>query len=261
MIDTHCHLTFPEFSGRVDAVLAAARAAGVHGAVTIATTTANALECVALAAAHEGVYASAGVHPLYSDSPCDWEQMHRAALHPKCVAWGELGLDRHYAKPPFDVQRSVLDEQLSQVRRWSEEGLAKPVIVHCREAFADLVPILASSGLPRERFVFHCFTGTPSDARMVLDFGAWISFTGVVTYPSAREVREAAKLVPTDRMMVETDAPFLSPQPVRGQWPNEPRHVVHVAHALAELRGVDPHELERALDTNAERFFGVRWTR
>ncbi len=261
MIDTHCHLTFPEFSGRVDAVLAAAHADGVHGAVTVATTTANALECVALAAAHEGLYASAGIHPLYSDSPCDWEDMHRAALHPKCVAWGELGLDRHYAKPPIALQRAVLDEQLSRILRWSDEGLAKPVIVHCREAFADLVPILASCGLPRERFVFHCFTGTPADARLVLDFGAWISFTGVVTYPSARDLREAATLVPIDRMMVETDAPFLSPQPVRGHWPNEPRHVVHVAQALAALRGMDPHELASALDANAERFFGVRWAR
>lgn len=261
MIDTHCHLTFPEFSGRVDAVLAAARADGVHGAVTVATTTANALECVALAAQHEGLYASAGIHPLYADSPCDWEEMHRAALHPKCVAWGELGLDRHYAKPPIAMQRAVLDEQLSHILRWSMEGLAKPVIVHCREAFADLVPILASCGLPRERFVFHCFTGTPADARLVLDFGAWISFTGVVTYPSARELQEAATLVPIDRMMVETDAPFLSPQPVRGHWPNEPRHVVHTAHALAALRGMDPHELASALDMNAERFFGVRWTR
>jgi len=259
MIDTHCHLTFPEFSGRVHAVLAAARSAGVHGAITIATTTANALECVALAAEHDGVYASAGVHPLYADSPCDWQAMHRAALHPKCVAWGELGLDRHYDKPPLAVQRSVLDEQLSHIRRWTEEGLAKPVIVHCREAFADLVPILEASGLPRDRFVFHCFTGTPTDARMVLDFGAWISFTGVVTYPSARALREAARLVPMDRMMVETDAPFLSPQPVRGVWPNEPQHVVHVANALAELRGVDPREMERMLDSNAERFFGVRW--
>ncbi|MFM7479639.1 MAG: TatD family hydrolase [Planctomycetota bacterium] len=260
MIDTHCHLTFPEFAGRVDAVLMAARAVGVHGAVTIATTTANALECVALADTHDGVYASAGVHPLYSDSPCNWEEMHRAALNPKCVAWGELGLDRHYAKPPLAMQRAVLDEQLSHIRRWTEDGLAKPVIVHCREAFADLLPILASSGLPHDRFVFHCFTGMSADARMVLDFGAWISFTGVVTYPSARDLREAARLVPLDRMMVETDAPFLSPQPVRGDWPNEPRHVVHIAHALAELRGVDPHELERTLDMNAERFFGVRWT-
>jgi TatD DNase family protein len=261
MIDTHCHLTFPEFSGRVDAVLAAARTAGVHGAITISTTTANALECVALATERDGVYASAGVHPLYADSPCDWQDMHRAALHGKCVAWGELGLDRHYDNPPLAVQRSVLDEQLAHIRRWTAEGLAKPVIVHCREAFADLVPILEASGLPRDRFVFHCFTGTPADARMVLDFGAWISFTGVVTYPSARALREAARLVPTDRMMVETDAPFLSPQPVRGVWPNEPRHVVHVAHSLAELLGVDPHEMERTLDSNAERFFGVRWVR
>ncbi len=259
MIDTHCHLTFPEFSGQVESVLTAARAVGVRGVVTVATTTANALECVALADAQVGVFASAGVHPLYADSPRDWHEMHRAALHPKCVAWGELGLDRHYDKPPLEMQRKVLDEQLANIIRWTGEGLAKPVIVHCREAFADLISILASSGLPRERFVFHCFTGTREDARAVLDFGASISFTGVVTYPSARELHEAARLVPIDRMMVETDAPFLAPQPVRGQWPNEPRHVVHVAQALAAIHGIDPQELERTLDSNAERFFGVRW--
>ncbi len=256
MIDTHCHLTFPDFSGRVGEVLAEAARAGVHSCITIATTTADATRTTALAGEHERLFASAGVHPLYADAPCDWNEMRRAGEHPKCVAWGELGLDRHYDTPPESQQRAILDEQLAHIRAWRAEGLAKPIIVHCRTAFHELMPLLAKSGLPGDRFVFHCFTGDSSDARLALDLGAMISFTGVLTFPNAREVRAAAALVPRDRLMIETDAPFLSPQPVRGAHPNEPKHVVHVAAALASARGEDPIELNEQLDRNAVAFFG-----
>ncbi len=256
MIDTHCHLTFPEFDGRVVQVMADAALAGVHAAITIATTTADAIRATELAALHPRLFATAGIHPLYSDRPLDWEELRRAGQHPKCLAWGELGLDNHYDTPPSAMQREVLDTQLAHIARWTSEGLAKPIVVHCRKAFADLLPLLAASGLPRDRFVFHCFTGDSNDARAVLNFGAYISFTGVLTFPGAPEVRSAAKLVPADRMMVETDSPFLAPQPVRGVWPNEPKHVVHVAAALAVARGEDPIALNEQLDENAARFFG-----
>ena len=256
MIDTHCHLTFPEFAGRVSQVLDAAVRVGVHSAITIATTTADAIRTTELAALHPRLFASAGVHPLYSDKPCDWAELRRAGEHPKCVAWGELGLDNHYDKPPAAQQRAILEEQLAHIIRWSNEGLAKPIIVHCRKAFADLVPILTATGLPGERFVFHCFTGDSNDVRMALDIGAYISFTGVLTFPGAPDVRAAAKIVPIDRLMVETDSPFLAPQPVRGEWPNEPRFVLHVAEALAQVRGEDPIQLNEQLDENAVRFFG-----
>lgn len=256
MIDTHCHLTFPDFAGRVTEVLDAAARIGVHSAITISTTTADAIRTTELAALHPRLFATAGVHPLYSDKPCDWTELRHAGEHPKCVAWGELGLDNHYDTPPAARQRMILEEQLAHIIRWSAEGLAKPIVVHCRKAFADLVPILAATGLSGDRFVFHCFTGDSNDVRIALDFGAFISFTGVLTFPGAPEVRAAAKLVPLHRLMVETDSPFLAPQPVRGAWPNEPRHVVHVAAALAEARGDDPEKLNEQLDENAARFFG-----
>lgn len=257
MIDTHCHLTFEQYEGRVGEVLAAARNDGVWGAITIATTAADARNALLLAQQHENLWCSAGMHPLYSDHDTDWETIRAVAQDPKCVAWGELGLDHHYSKPPRDVQQRVLDEQLEHIERWTNEGLDKPIVVHCRDAFDDLIAVFRDAPFPPERYVFHCFTGTSDDARKVLDFGAWISFTGVVTFRNAPEVGEAAKLVPADRMMVETDAPFLSPEPVRTVRPNEPRYVVHIANHIAKLRGVDPGEFERQLDSNAQRFFGI----
>jgi len=256
VVDTHCHLTSREYDGRLDEILAAARACGVHACVTISTTTADAERCVAVAEDHKGVLATAGIHPLHSADPIDWAQMRRAAEHPRCVAWGELGLDRHYRDPPLDLQRRVLDEQLAHIRQWASEGLDKPVVIHCRDAFADLIPVLASSGLDPSRFVFHCFTAGPMEAKAVLDFGAWISFTGVVSFRNAPQVREAAAMVPDDRIMAETDAPWLSPEPVRTARPNEPRFVTHVARAIAAARGTTYEALEALLDANAERFFG-----
>ena len=260
MIDTHCHLTFPEYAGRVDSVLSEARAAGVFGAITISTTTADAQNALALAESHRDLWCTAGVHPLYSDRPADWSAMRAVGLHAKCIGWGELGLDRHYSEPSQEVQRRVLDEQLAHLARWRTEDprLDKPVVVHCREAFDELIPVLRASGLPPERFVFHCFTAGPREMRLLLDFGAWVSFTGVVTFANAKDTRAAAALAPADRVMVETDAPFLTPEPHRKVRPNEPRFVVHVADALAQLWNRPPAEVHAQLGSNARRFFGVK---
>lgn len=279
MIDTHCHLTFPDFAGRTDQVLADAAAAGVTGAITISTTTHDCLEALAIARAHRNVWCSSGVHPLYADAGDAravrrnggetghrWENLRAVASDPKCVAWGELGLDNHYPDPPRDVQRRVLHEQLAFIQSVNHDGpggIGKPgglpVVLHCREAFDDLIPVLKGLSLPPERFVFHCFTGGPDDMRKLLDFGAWVSFTGVLTYPNAPEVREAAKLAPADRIMVETDAPFLPPVPHRGKRPCVPAWVVHTARALADVRGggVKFDDLHEQLNRNTERFFGV----
>jgi TatD DNase family protein len=199
MFDTHCHLTFDCFEGRIDRVLADAKAAGVRGCISIATTTDGLPGLTALADAHPEIWCSAGVHPLYSDRPIDWDAMLAAARHPKCVAWGELGLDHHYDQPDRSLQRQVLEDQLAKIETWSSEGLQKPVVIHCRKAFEDLLPVLEASSLPNDRFVFHCFTGNEADARAVLDFGAWISFTGIVTFPNATEVASASDLVPDPR--------------------------------------------------------------
>ena len=185
--------------------------------------------------------------------------MRQVGLDPKCVAWGELGLDKHYQEPSQETQLAVLAEQLSHLAQWRREDarLDKPVVIHCREAFDELIPILRGSRLPAERCVFHCFTAGPREMRMLLDFGAVVSFTGVVTFRNATATREAAKLAPIDRVMVETDAPFLTPEPHRTVRPNEPRFVVHVAEALATLWGADCEATNAALAANARRFFGL----
>jgi TatD DNase family protein len=257
VIDTHCHLLGPGLREQLPRTLEIARAAGVHAVITIGTTTSDSRASASIASAHPDVWFSAGVHPLHSEDPRDWDDMLAAARHPRCVAWGELGLDRHYAQPSQGIQRAVLEEQLAHIVRWTADGLAKPVVVHCRRAVPDLLPVLRASGLPADRFVFHCFTETPAEARMVLDFGAMISFTGVVTFRNAPEVAEAARLVPDDRIMCETDAPWLSPEPVRSAKPCTPAMVMHTARFLAALRRTPWDDFERTVDANARRFFGL----
>ena len=259
MIDTHCHLTFSQFAGRIEEVLADASAAGVDRVITVGTTPADCLQAQNVAMRYPGVWCTAGIHPLEASGSRDFSLLKQVVRHRRCVAFGELGLDRHYDDPPQSDQLSLLDEQLAFVESCSvnDDVGAKPIVVHCRDAFGELLSAFGAAGFDPARYVFHCFTGTPADARRVLDFGAWISFTGVVTFANAPEVAAAAKIVPADRLMVETDAPYLSPEPVRKVRPNEPKHVVHTARFLAELRGVDADELIRTLDANAQRFFGL----
>ncbi|GJQ30265.1 MAG: TatD-related deoxyribonuclease [Phycisphaerae bacterium] len=263
MIDTHCHLTFPDFAepswpGGVGAVLAEAQRAGVTGCITISTTTRDARRALAVAHAHARVWCSAGVHPLYADDgPHEWEAMREVGTDPKCVAWGELGLDNHYDQPARQSQHAVLETQLTHLQAWKADGLEKPVILHCREAFADLIPILNRTTLDPAKFVFHCFTGEEADMRRVLDFGAHVSFTGVVTYRNAQAVRRAAQLVPADRIMVETDAPFLSPDPHRGERPCRPWMCSVTARRLAEIRGVAFESFHEQVNETTRRFFGV----
>ncbi len=259
MIDTHCHLTFPDYAGRLDEVLDDASALGVTGAISIATTTRDSLDTLRLAQEHEFVWCSVGVHPLYSDKgPHDWDVLRQHAKEPKCVAFGELGLDNHYDHPPKATQHSVLAEQLSVIESCWDEGDTLPIVIHCRKAFDDLIPILKSCKIDADRFVFHCFTGTPEDVRKVLDFGASVSFTGVVTYSNAKDVAEAAVLVPNDRILVETDAPFLSPDPMRGKRPCLPGYARYTAEFLAKIRSVSFSEFHQQIDDNTERFFGIR---
>lgn len=263
MIDTHCHLTFPDFAeperpGGVAGVLARAAEHGVMGAITISTTTEDCLEALAVAERFATVWCSAGVHPLYShETPHRWENLRKVAARPRCVAWGELGLDNHYTGAHRAVQHEVLAEQLAFIERCRAEGIDKPVVIHCREAFADLLPILRRSSLDLSRVVFHCFTGTPAEAKQVLDLGAWISFTGVATYKNAQGVREAAAMMPRDRMMLETDAPFLSPEPHRGERPCEPWMASVTGQHLAGVLGVAWEALHAQVNENTRRFFGV----
>jgi len=260
MIDTHCHLTFPDFQGQVPEVLAEAARAGVTGAITISTTTQDCLEALAIAAEYPSVWCSAGVHPLYADDgPHHWPNLRLVAAHPRCVAWGELGLDNHYPEPAAEVQRRVLSEQLAFIETCASgpDPIDLPIVLHCREAFDDLLPMLRRTRLDPTRFVFHCFTGTPEDMRKILTFGAMVSFTGIVTYRNAAEVREAARLAPLERVMVETDAPYLSPDPYRGKRPCKPAMAAVTARHLAELRGEDWDTFHHAINTNTTRFYKI----
>jgi len=258
VIDTHAHLCFPDYAGKIDETLAQARQAGVMGVISIACTTQDSHDQLRLAEQHEHIWCTAGVHPLYSDKgPHDWAAIREIAKHPKCVAWGELGLDNKHEHPPRSVQDPVLAEELAFIESCKGDGIDLPIVIHCREAFDDLLPILRATTLDPARFVFHCFTGNTDDARKVLDFGATISFTGVVTYKNAKDVAEAAKIVPSDRILIETDAPFLSPDPKRGTWPCVPAFARYTAEFVARVRGESFIDFHDQIDANTESFFGI----
>ncbi|MCB9838299.1 MAG: TatD family hydrolase [Phycisphaeraceae bacterium] len=256
MIDTHCHLTFDNFRGRVDEILAGAEAVGVTGAITVSTTSESAVRCLAMANERKAVWCTSGVHPLHShEGPHDWDVIRKVAASPRCVAWGELGLDNHYDEPPKDIQLKALHTQLELIAGAGE--INKPVVLHCREAFGELIPLLKGSGIDPARFVFHCFTGSPDDMRALLDLGAMVSITGIVTYRNAKSIQDAVKLAPLERIMVETDAPFLAPEPHRREWPNEPKWSRVTAGFLAELRGEPWDVFHNAINRNTERFYGI----
>lgn len=264
MIDTHCHLTFPALADRAAEVIAAARAAGVDRMISVGTTPDDAAAALALAEAHEGVYATVGLHPHHVQSVMDRavlrEAMHRLAAEPKVVALGEMGLDYHYDDPPRDTQQRAFAWQLEIVAELDDSLPADkrlPIIIHNRKADADVLAMILDSGLDADRFVFHCFSGNASEAERILESGAWISFTGIVTFPNAQDVAAASDRVPLERLMVETDAPYLTPAPHRKVRPNEPRYVVDVARFLAERRGMSFDEFAAHTDANARRFFAL----
>lgn len=263
MIDTHCHLTFPDFAGRTHEIMDRAAEAGVLGAITISTSASDCEAALMVAMSHDRIWCTSGVHPLYADpnerggEPHDWDRIERCARHPKCVAWGELGLDNHHDKPSREIQRTVLADQIARIESCRNAGVEKPIVIHCRKAVDDLLPILRASTIPGDQFVFHCFTEVPEHAKAVLDFGAMISFTGVATYKNAPEVVESARLVPQDRIMIETDAPYLSPVPVRGTRPCEPAYAAHTARFLAQARNEPWDEFHDAINRNTARFFGI----
>jgi len=263
VIDTHCHLTFPDFqddrlAGGISGVLSRAAKEGITGCISVSTTVPDALCAQQIARSHPRVWFTAGVHPLYADNaPHDWAMLSGIAADPRCVAWGELGLDNHYNDPPRAVQDLVLEEHLALIESCDTRGLVKPVVIHCREAYRELIDRLRRSTIDASRFVFHCFTGDEADMRLVLDFGAHVSFTGVLTYRNAPQVRAAALLVPDGRFMVETDAPFLSPEPHRGVRPCQPWMASVTARRLAEVRGVPFEKLRSDVNDTTRRFFGI----
>ena len=254
MIDSHCHLAGPEFATDLDAVVARARDAGVTGALVIlaADDEEELGRAGQVSAAWDGVRFSAGVHPhaaaAFGDDPERAARLTAAALdaQPLARAVGEIGLDYHYDFAPRDAQQAVFTAQLRLAR---SRGL--PVVIHTREADEDTFRLLSDEG---GSGVLHCFTGDRAAARRALDLGFYISLAGIVTFPRALELKEVARLVPADRLLIETDSPFLSPAPQRGGR-NEPARVARVAEVVAELRGVAPQAVAAATRENFERLF------
>jgi TatD DNase family protein len=262
LIDTHCHLTFPELAGQVEAVLARAEAAGVSQLLTVATTAADAQGALEILKFSSCVFLVAGIHPHEAARAGPEELAALARLHRpggmppvlegRLVAVGEAGLDFHYDFAPPEVQERVFRAQIELAL-----AVGRPLVIHARSAEPRVCEILAEYPDLAGRFVFHCFSGGPELAERIVSLGGWVSFTGVVTFRTAGAVQAAAQIVPFDRMMIETDAPYLAPEPMRKVRPNEPALVVHTARRLAELRGVSYDELAARTTENARRFFGI----
>ena len=257
MVDSHCHIAGPEFTGDLEAVIARARAAGVQRALVILAADDDpelrqAAEVTRLwGDARFGV----GVHPhaagAFSSDPAKAAQRAQEAFdtQPLARAIGEIGLDYHYDFAPRDVQQQVFREQIRLARR-----LKRPIVIHTREAEEDTFRILEEERAGEIGGVFHCFTGDRAMAQRVLEIGFHLSLAGIVTFPRSHELKEVARMVPLDRLLVETDSPFLAPVPYRGMR-NEPARAVRVAEAIAEIRGTAPDAIAAAAADNFARLF------
>jgi len=253
LVDHHCHLDFPQLAEDLEGVLKRAQAAGVGVMVTISTRIRKLPELLAIAEAHDNVYCSVGTHPHNAHEELDVpvEEIVRLSQHPKVVAIGEAGLDYYYKHSTPDAQAEGFRRHIAAAR---QTGL--PLEIHTRDADDDTARILeeahAEGPFPA---ILHCYTGGTDLAQRALKLGLYVSFTGVVTFKKSDALRAIAKSVPLDRLLVETDAPFLAPEPYRGK-SNEPAYVVHTAHALAAVKGIGPDELAAATTENFFRLFG-----
>ncbi|MGO4621303.1 TatD family hydrolase [Ensifer sp. 2YAB10] len=252
LIDTHCHLDFPDFEAERDAIVARAHEAGVEQMITISTRVKRFEAILAIAEAYPNVFCSVGTHPHNADEELDitTEDLVRLSAHPKVVAIGEAGLDYFYDNAPRDAQIEGLRRHIAAAR---ETGL--PLVIHSRSADEDMAAILTEeTGKGAFPFLLHCFSSGPDLARVGVELGGYVSFSGILTFPKSEELREIAKTVPYDRMIVETDAPYLAPKPFRGKR-NEPAYVAHTAAVLAETIGVSAAEIATITTENAFRIF------
>jgi TatD DNase family protein len=253
LIDTHAHLDDGQFAADLPDVLARARAAGVTGVIAVGITASSSARCLDLAGRHPGLWATAGIHPneILEAAPGDWDRVRDLSARPGVAGIGETGLDRHWDRTPLAIQEEWLVRHL-------ELGRLRdlPVVLHCRDAEPDLLRLLGEEFDRRGpiRGVMHSFTGSAETAEACLAMGLDVSFAGMLTYKSAGALRQVAAGVPLDRVLVETDCPYLSPVPLRGKR-NEPANVVHTAACLAGLLGVDADELARRTTANARRLF------
>ncbi len=254
LVDSHCHLDFPHLSDQLGAVLARAREAGVGTLVTICTRVRNFDAVLAIAQDHDNIFCSVGTHPHNADEERDipLEEIVSLSAHPKVVAIGEAGLDYHYDNAPREDQEKGFRTHIAAAR---ETGL--PLVIHTRDADGDTARILEEE-MARGPFtaVLHCFTAGAELARRGVELGLYVSFSGVLTFKKSDALREIAANIPMDRLLVETDAPYLSPEPKRGR-KNEPANVVHTAARLAGVKGVSDQEIARVTTANFHRLFST----
>ena len=253
-IDTHCHVYDERTPGGADGSIANARAHDVESVIVIGTDADTTARALAVAARHDDVWATVGLHPHDAKLGFDTIEPFVAGLtaeqlaNKKIVAIGECGLDFHYDHSDRDVQRRVFAQQIELAKRYS-----LPLVIHTRNAWPDTFDVLDAEGVP-ERVIFHCFTGDEAEARQAVERGAWLSFSGIVTFNKADDIRRAAKFCPADKLLTETDAPWLAPVPHRGK-ENEPALVRVVGECLAQVRGESVSELARQTVRNAHEAF------
>jgi len=258
LIDTHCHLDDTRLAPELDAVLARMRATGVVAAVTVGTDPSGCRWSADLAEARPEIFAAVGFPPQEAGDPrpeSDWETLTALAIRPRVVAIGETGLDWHRDRAPRDAQRARFARHISIAR-----AAGKPLVIHCREAHADCLDQLRAEWPPPVSGVMHCFSGNADDARAALDLGLYLSFAAPVGYPGSTALREAARVAPADRIVVETDAPWLPPQSRRGRR-NEPAFVAETAAALAAARGMTAGALAEITTQNAIALFRLTVSR
>jgi TatD DNase family protein len=253
LIDTHAHLDDDQFAADRPTVLERARVAGVAPVVTVATTAESTAASLALAREHAGVFATAGIHPNNAAKALadDWDKVVALSAEARVVGIGETGLDRHWDDTPFPLQEDYFDRHLELSR-----STGKPIVIHCREAEADVLRMLRAAFDQHGpiRGVMHSFTGGVELAQACREMGLYLSFAGMLTYKNAAALRETAARQPIDRLLVETDSPYLAPVPVRGKR-NEPANVVHTAACLAQVLGVSPETLAEKTTANARALF------
>jgi TatD DNase family protein len=249
VIDSHCHLDDRQFDEDREAAIARARAAGVETMLAIGTGDGppDLEAAVRLAASHECIYATVGVHPHDAAKATEetFARLDALTNHPKVRAVGEIGLDYHYDFSPRDVQHAIFERQLALAT-----AASLPVVIHTREAWEDTISILRAGW--RGGGIMHCFTGDAAQAREALDLGFSLAFGGVITFPKANTVREAARITPAEKLLVETDSPYLAPVPMRGKR-NEPAFIIQTVRRLAAVRGCDAEEIAAVTSANFER--------
>ncbi len=254
LIDTHCHLTFPEFVDDLKAVLHRSKAAGVTAWITVGTDNAENQKAVELAEKFDNLYVAVGIHPHEAKNVTngDIKQLKQFAQNEKVVAIGETGLDFHYdfSSPAEQIRLFAAHLQIA-----AESNL--PVIIHSRKSFDDTLDVLDRHGTGLKKILFHCFGYTAQEAKIVLKKGFHISFTGQVTFKNAQKTREAAEIVPAEKLMIETDCPYMSPEPMRKQKINEPALLIHTAKFLAELKNIPLEKFAQTVTNTSRVFFNL----